>query len=286
MRTFGILANCDKPTAPETLRRIERKAAALGLRLVVCGRAGQHVPSAETVPEEAIGHSADALMVLGGDGTMLRAVRVLQGAQTPIIGVNLGSLGFLASVTQEKVEDALDCIVEGRCSIQERAVADGIVMRDGREISRYRAVNDMVIDRGASSRIVSLHLTIDEAEVIDSQCDCLILATPTGSTGHNLSAGGPVIHPASAVFVITLICPHALSVRPIVVPDSRRIAVDIARCSGDIRLAVDGQTGEALRAGDRIEFSRSGAGARFIMLPGSNYFSILRQKLHLRGSSV
>ncbi len=286
MKKLGILANCDKPTAPEILRRIERKTSALGLKILVCGQAGRYVPSAETVVEEAIGGSVDALMVLGGDGTMLRAVRVLQGAPTPIIGVNLGSLGFLASVSQDNVESALECMVEGRCSIQDRAVADGIVLRDGCEISRYRALNDIVIDRGASSRIVSLRLSIDNAEVVGSQCDGLILATPTGSTGHTLSAGGPVIQPTAAVFVITLICPHALSMRPIVVPDSSRIAVDIARCSGDIRLAVDGQIGEALRIGDRIEFSRSDAGARFILLPGSNYFSILRQKLHLRGSSV
>lgn len=286
MKTLGLLANCEKPTAPEILRRIDRKAGALGLRLVVCGQAGLHLPSALTVPEEAIMNSADALMVLGGDGTMLRAVRVLQGAPTPVIGVNLGSLGFLASVSQDNVELALECLVEGRYSIRDRAVADGILLRAGHEISRYRALNDVVIDRGASSRIVSLHLAIDGAEVVSSQCDGLILATPTGSTGHALSAGGPVIHPESAVFVITLICPHALSIRPMVVPDSQRITVDIARCSGEIRLTVDGQTGEALRVGDRIEFSRSNANAKFILLPDFNYFSILRQKLHLRGSSV
>ena len=286
MKTLGLVANCEKPTAPEILRRIDRKAGALGLRLVACGQAGQYVPSASIVPEEAIVNSADALMVLGGDGTMLRAVRVLQGAQTPVIGVNLGSLGFLASVSQDSVDHALECLVAGSYSIQDRAVADGILLRDGREISRYRALNDVVIDRGASSRIVSLHLSIDKAEVVSSQCDGLILATPTGSTGHALSAGGPVIHPESAVFVITLICPHALSIRPMVVPDSQRIAVDIVRCAGEIRLTVDGQTGEALRIGDRIEFSRSKADARFIRLPDCNYFSILRQKLHLRGSSV
>lgn len=286
MKTLGLLANCEKPTAPEILRRIDSKASALGLRLVVCGQAGQYVPSASTVPEEAIMDAADALMVLGGDGTMLRAVRVLRGAVTPVIGVNLGSLGFLASVSQDNVENALECLVAGRYSVQDRAVADGIVLRDGREISRYRALNDLVIDRGASSRIVSLHLFIDNAAVVSSQCDGLILATPTGSTGHALSAGGPVIHPESAVFVMTLICPHALSIRPLVVPDFQRIAVDIVRCSGEIRLTVDGQTGEALRVGDHLEFSRSKASARFILLPGFNYFSILRQKLHLRGSSV
>jgi NAD+ kinase len=284
MKTIGIYANCDKPSAPSVLRRLNRLAKKLGFRLMASSPATDLLPGATCAePEELIRH-IDLLMVLGGDGTMLSAIRLLNGRDIPVLGVNLGSLGFLTSVTQQDIDRALHCLAQNRFTTSRIVLADCLVRRAAKIISRYRALNDVVIERGGSPRIVTLNLRVDGEEVSSYVADGLIISTPTGSTGHSLSAGGPILLPESRALVVNLICPHTLSTRPLVIPDGKRISVEVAKSSGDLLLAVDGQVGEPLRTGDRIEVRRSPRQARFIHLPDYNYFAVLRQKLRWRGS--
>lgn len=223
---------------------------------------------------------------MGGDGTMLHAARLLDGHDIPLLGVNLGSLGFLTSVTDDRIETALDVLVQGGYHLSHRSTIDAVFHHEGLAAGACRALNDVVIGWGETSRVVTLGLTIDGAPVGAFVCDGLIVSTPTGSTGHSLSTGGPVVHPESGVIVLNPICPHTLSNRPMVIPDDRRIAIEVIRSSKRQILVIDGQDHHQIVQGDRLEIARSPIGLRFIHLPGYNYFDVLRQKLHWRSSNV
>jgi NAD+ kinase len=213
-------------------------------------------------------------------------VRALNGADKPVLGVNLGSLGFLTSVTEEELDRALDVLQKGSFTTSVRSIADCRLIRGSKELGRYRALNDAVIGWGTSSRVNTLALDVDEEQVASYACDGLIVSTPTGSTGHSLSAGGPILTPDSPCFVVSPICPHTLSNRPLVVSDQRTITVHVAKALGRLVLSVDGQEELAIEQGDRLEVRRSPQSVRFVHLPGYSYFSVLRQKLLWRGSSV
>lgn len=285
-KIVGLFVNCQKPSARAVLRRVAARAARRGLRLAACDEAVLGLASgSEFMAPEQFVRRIDMLMAFGGDGTMLSACRMLGGRAVPVLGVNLGSLGFLTAVAQEDVEYAVDCVAASRFSICRRAMAECSVARRGNRICRFRALNDIVISRGASLRIVTLNMAIEGEEVSSFVCDGLIVSTPTGSTGHSLSAGGPILHPESAVLVVSLICPHTLSTRPLVVADSKLIAVEVAGNAGDLTLSIDGQLGAPLKTGDRIEIRRSPRYVRLANLPGYSYFSVLRQKLLWRGST-
>jgi NAD+ kinase len=215
---------------------------------------------------------------------MLRAVRELAGRDVPVIGVNLGALGFMTSVTEDNLERALDCLVSGDYTTSLRVMLDVEVWRGGRTPAGYRALNEVVLTSGA--RVATLRMTVDGQEVGDFVCDGLIVSTPTGSTGHSLSAGGPVILPGARALVVSLICPHTLSTRPLVLPDEAAVEVCVVERAVGAHLSVDGQVGQPLEMGDCVKVRRSAQGVRFIHLPGYNYFAVLRQKLHWRGSNV
>ena len=245
-----------------------------------------HVKCGEAVSPERMFESSEAIMALGGDGTMLRAVRELDGRNIPVIGVNIGGLGFLTSVSEENLDRALECLAEDDFVLSKSSIAECAVHRDGSEIAGYRALNDVVISNGPSSRVVTLRVSIDGDEVTSYVCDGLIVSTPAGSTGHSLSAGGPILMPESQVFVISLICPHTLSSRPLVVPDRSEVSIVAAADEEGLLLSVDGQVGMQLQDGDCVTVRRSGSDISFIHLPGHSYFAVLRQKLHWSGSNV
>ena len=286
MKTIGVLANCGKPEARPALDRLARKAAALGLRLVAAGPTARCLPAARRVALERIGRSCDALIALGGDGTMLHAARLLQGSTTPLLGVNLGKLGFLTSIPAEDVERAVEQLARSRFHVALRAVADCRLVRKRKTLGRYRALNDIVVGWGQSSRIVTFDVSVNGEMITSYRCDGIIVSTPTGTTGHSLSAGGPILHPETGAFLLNVICPHALSARPIVVPDRSVIEIVAAATQKRLLLSVDGQEEHPVAQGDCLIIKRSTKGVRFIQLAGYSYFSILRQKLQWRGSSV
>jgi len=286
MKCIGVLANCGKSRAPEVLKRLADMAKRLKLEVITDEETGALLKKCKSLPAAQLCGRVQALMALGGDGTMLRAVRALDGRNKPIIGVNIGSLGFLTSVAEGELGRALQCLAADDYTTSVRAVMEAVVLRNGAEIARFRGLNDVVVSSGQSTRVITLDVSVESEKVTSYICDGLIVSTPTGSTGHSLSAGGPILTPDTQAFVISLICPHTLSSRPLVVPDRSVVSTVVTKSSGELRLTVDGQVGQPLAVGDCVSVRRSRKSVRFIHLPGYSYFGVLRQKLNWRGSTV
>ncbi len=285
MKTLGVIANCHKERATSVLERLADEARGLGLELRASGDTATLLPGVGDEPIEDVLAAVDAVVALGGDGTMLMAVRQLHGRNKPLMGVNIGSLGFMTSVAEQDMPSALACLRDETFSVSERSVAEGQVTNvDG--TSTYCALNDIVIATGASSRVITLQVEVSGSPVTTYVSDGLIVSTPTGSTGHSLSAGGPVLSPDTPAFVISPICPHTLSSRPLVVPDTAEIRICVTAESHEARLSVDGQVGLALSNGDTVVVKRGEQKVRFLHLPDYDYFTVLRQKLRWQGSSV
>ena len=286
MKTLGVMANCGKPSARPALRQLAAWARKRGWRLRVADETARLLPGAQKVRPARLASRLDALVVLGGDGTLLRAARLLGGADVPILGVNLGSLGFLTSVTYPEMERALDHLAGHRFRTSVRSIMECRLLRKNRVLGRYRALNDVVIGWGESSRVVTLGAQLDGEPLGVYLCDGLIVATPTGSTGHALSAGGPILRPECDCFVLCAICPHTLSHRPLVFSDRRELVIEITRAASSLLLSVDGQEEQSVRPGDRLEIRKAERGVRLIQLPDYSYSAVLRQKLNWRGSSL
>lgn len=286
MNRIGITANVAKPAVDDALATVVRFARSAGWTLITCDDTADRSVFLQRVPPHRFAEELDAMIAMGGDGTMLQAARHLCGRDVPLMGVNLGSLGFLASVPLERLTEALQRMADGSCIVSHRTQLAAAVRHDGVETGSYCALNDVVLGWGDSSRIVALELRMNGRTVSVFTCDGLIVSTPTGSTGHSLSAGGPIVHPDAGVFVVNPICPHTLSHRPMVVPDTHQIEVVLLRTSKELILAVDGQDHHRLTQGDRVEIRKSPHTLRFLHLPGDDYFDLLRQKLHWRGSTI
>lgn len=287
MKRIGVVANCRKPHAAQVLGRLAAQAADWDFQLVTVDHTARWLPGARHVSPARLASHIDVLLALGGDGSMLRAVRLLDGADIPVLGVNLGSLGFLTSVAQDQLDRALRMLAQDRCRTSVRSLLECRLFRGRRQLAVGHALNDVVIGWGMTSRIITLELSINREPVTAFACDGLILSTPTGSTGHSLSAGGPILHPQTQALVVSVICPHTLSNRPIVMPDSAVLGVTLAESvRKTVLLSIDGQVERRLALGDRVEARRSSRTVRFMHLPGHSYFDVLRQKLHWRGSSV
>ncbi|MFO7871825.1 MAG: NAD(+)/NADH kinase [Kiritimatiellia bacterium] len=285
MKTLAVVANCGKARSRDVLSRLAGKAGELGLEVLAEGEPAEMLGCRLDCTRAGILERADAVIALGGDGTVLRAARELGGADIPILGVNIGGLGFLTSVSEADLDRALQCLAGDDFFTSARSVADCSVSGGTCAKAEYRALNEIVVESG-NQRIISLDVSVNAEPVTSYVCDGLIISTPTGSTGHSLSAGGPILAPEAAAFVISLICPHTLSSRPLVVPDSGEISVRLTDSSGEAVLSADGQVSCTLEMGAEVTVKRSPADVRFIHLPGSSFYSVLRQKLHWRGSSL
>ena len=241
---------------------------------------------AEQLSVDLFPAKVDVVLALGGDGTVLYAARALHGSDLPIMGINLGSLGFLTSVGDSEIGLALDGIANQDLKVSERDVAECRIFQNGKQVGAEPALNDIVLGWGASSRIVTLKLSIDGEPVSSFMCDGMIVSTPTGSTGHALSSGGPILHPGICGFGINVICPHTLSSRPLVVPNSSLIEIEVMHAAKELILSIDGQDEYRIDQGAVIKIQRSSSRARFLQLKEHSYFSVLAQKLHWRGSSL
>ena len=230
-------------------------------------------------PREELPGLADVLIVLGGDGTLLAAARILGDRDVPILPVNLGGLGFLTSVQLAELYPILEQVIAGENRISERTLIEAELIRGGERIEHQRALNDAVINKGALARIIDMDLHIDGGYVCSYKADGLILSTPTGSTAYSLSAGGPIIYPVVEAFVVTPICPHSLTNRPLVIPDTVRIEVETHGGEEPAFLTLDGQIGFELKAGDRVRVTKAPKKLRLVRPARRTYFEILRNKL-------
>jgi len=253
LRRRGVVFRCDEQTA-------------------------EYANLSEFFPREEVPLGADLVIVLGGDGTLLAAARFVAGLEIPLFAVNLGHLGFLTATKLEDLFEELEQVVKGSYRIGKRQMLDCELVREGKSIARYSALNDIVIAKSELARMIDLDTFVGDHFVAAYKADGLIVSTPTGSTAYSLSAGGPVIFPSVAAFCITPICPHMLTNRPVIVPDTSVIRI-LSRAEDGTYLTVDGQVGEPIHKGDRVICRASPKSIQLIRPPKMLFFDVLREKL-------
>lgn len=286
MNTVGIKANCAKKRSVEVVERALLKADEIGLKLLLDGETARLIGRDDGVETQTMIEQADGVMALGGDGTVLRTVRELEASDKPVIGVNIGSLGFLTSVAENDLERALDCLKKNDFTVTVRSLVAAVVHGSNDQETSHEALNEVLLAGEHSSRVITIAVDVDGEYVTSYICDGLMVSTPTGSTGHSLSAGGPIVRPETSVFVISPVCPHTLSSRPLVIPESSEVKMTVKECAGSVRMAADGQKHQSLGVGDTVEIKKSARAVRLVHLPGYSYFAVLRQKLNWSGSSI
>ena len=233
-----------------------------------------------------IPNTVNWVVVLGGDGTLLGAARKLGRYGLPILGVNLGGLGFLTGIPLERLYPVIELMIEGRLEVESRAMLENRVIRKGEEILRFQVLNDVVINKRTLARIIDLDVTINEEFLTTFRADGLIISTPTGSTAYNLSAGGPILYPTMETFVLTPICPFALTNRPIILPNTDVISIKMGKRSNErVILTFDGQVGFDFYGGDELIISKSDEKINLLTPPEHSYFKILRTKLMWGGAT-
>jgi NAD+ kinase len=278
VRRLGVAVKTDAAEAPGALRSLAAWAAGRRLSLLVEKEAADLVPDLHlpAVRRAELASQSDLLVVLGGDGTLLSMARAVGELGIPIVGVNLGDLGFLAATTLGEMIPALDALLRGEMVIEERMMLATRIRRDGQVVGTWLALNDTVITKAAMSRIINLSVSINGQHAILYRADGLIVSTPTGSTAYSLSAGGPILYPTLDGIVLTPICSHTLTNRPIVVPGGHDVQVTLL-ASQEVMLTIDGQVGFGLREHDVVEVGRAAAAIRLVRF--KDFFSVLRTKL-------
>lgn len=285
IRRVGVVIKPQLSEAVPTLRRLAEWLSARGVRLLggpeieqarsACGVGD----SIDIVAHEEMARSVELVVALGGDGTMIAAARLLGEADVPVLGINYGTLGYLAEFRSEQMFDGLEAVFGGEYVVEARVRLAVEVFREETLCMRNRVLNDVVINKSALARIIHIEAYLDRHLISAFRADGLIISTPTGSTAYNLSAGGPVIYPSMNAVVVTPICPFTLSDRPIVVPDDALIEVLLKTHNEEVFLTLDGQVGLPLAVGDRVLIRKSRTPFKIVQPPDRNYFEVLREKL-------
>ena len=281
----GLVARADKPQAAALTRSLVEALGARGVEVLLETRTAEAV-GARGVDEQELGAACDLLIVLGGDGTILRALHRMRGAVPPIFGINVGSLGFLTGVHGEEWPKAVESIVAGDFRLSARTMLRVELVREGVTVEAFTGLNDAVVSRGQHSQLIKVAVRIDEEELSVYHADGLIVATPTGSTAYSMSAGGPLLLPDSACLVITPICPHVLTNRSTVVSDHARLELRLVGGGPGVTVNVDGQEIRDFGPGDVLRISRAAEKLRLATLPGRTFSDVLRDKLKWSGSNV
>ncbi len=279
MKSIGIISKPHHAEAKRVLEELVPWLAERGKAVVMDVDTAALVGEATGVEKNRLPDEVAMIIVLGGDGTFLSVARLTEGRDVPLLGVNLGGLGFLTEVTQEQVFETLGEIFEGNYGVGERLLLQAQVHRDDERIAEYRALNDVVINKGALARIISLETYVNGAYVNTFAADGIIISTPTGSTAYNLAAGGPILSPELGAIIINPICPHTLTNRPLVLPEDVTVKVILKAEGEDVLLTLDGQVGFALRYDDVVEVRKAPQTVKLIEPPRRNYFQVLRTKL-------
>jgi NAD+ kinase len=279
-RNIGIISRPRRSNLTEVAPPLLSWLEAHGIHVAYDQETASSLPEpSEGRSREQVAAASELLLVLGGDGTLLAAARVAAPRGIPILPINMGSLGFLTSFMLEELYPALEDILAGRLIISERVMLHAELERGDKILDKQTVLNEVVINKGALARMIELELSIDGVFVCRYRADGLIVASPTGSTAYSLSAGGPIVHPSVESFIITPICPHTLSDRPVVVGDTSIIEVKLSAGTESVFLTLDGQKGIPLQATDRVRISRAQQLLKLIQTPNKSYFEILRNKL-------
>lgn len=267
MKTLGVVYNDSKPQILGLVTQVKETIESMGSRAVIVS--GTH----PTLPP------VDAVVVLGGDGTFLRAARMVATRETPLLGVDLGTLGFLAEIAYGDLASGIDRLISGDYDLEERLLLNVALIRDGRVIASDLALNEGVVLKGASGRMLEMELFADRSHVGTFGADGLIVSTPTGSTAYGMAAGGPIMAPDVPAFLIVPICPHMLTARPLVVSDKKTVRIVVKERAEGSLVAADGHTLGLLRSGDEMTFKRSTHSAKLVRLAEHDFFTALRRKL-------
>ncbi|MGE0132036.1 MAG: NAD(+)/NADH kinase [Blastocatellales bacterium] len=279
LKTIGAVVGPRKPEALEVVCDLREWLKARGIELRAANAIAtqtQCAPLAES--DGVLTEDVDLIVVLGGDGTMLGAARLVGARQIPVLGVNFGWLGYLTEFTLDEMFTALEDVRAGNLFVERRMMID-IILNRGEAAATYRALNDAVVNKAAPGRMIELECRINGMLVNTFRADGMIVATPTGSTAYSLSAGGPIVHPDMPAILLTPICPHTLSNRPVVVPAESVVELVFKPAGEDLMLTIDGQQGIELRHDDRITLRRSQTTFNLVRPTNRNYFEVLRTKL-------
>lgn len=285
IKRIGIVLKPNQPDALKTMCELTIWLAERGINLlggpeIERERIAQQTGCAvEEIAAESLAASVDLILVLGGDGTMIAAARLMGDTEVPVLGVNYGGLGYLAEFRIEELYAALESILAGNYRLDRREMLDVELLRGDEQVTHNRVLNDVVINKSALARIIEIEAYLSQQFVNSFRADGLIVSTPTGSTAYNLSAGGPVIFPSMNAVVITPICPFTLSNRPIVVPDDAVIELRLKTEQEDVALTLDGQVGFPLKVEDRVVIRKSQTTFNLVQPANRNYFDVLRDKL-------
>jgi len=278
LKTAAIISRPDRDEVAKIVPGLLKWLSEHGYKTIVDPESALYAPEQEVVPRTAMGdRNLDLVIVLGGDGTLLSAARTTAALDAPLLGVNLGSLGFLTEVAPDSLYAMLNAIAEGRATIEHRSLMQCELLRGEEVRGNYLVFNDAVVNKTTLARLNTYDLYIDKAFVASYRADGMIVATPTGSTAYSLSAGGPVMMPTVNAFVITPVAPHSLTHRPLVVPDSVEIEILLKSEEEVAYLSLDGQPGLDLRDGDRVRCRRSQHQVN-LFRSGSDFFEVLRSK--------
>jgi NAD+ kinase len=285
MKRIGIIAKKNKPEAVAVANKLMAWLRSKKIEIYIEEEIGQFLlpapsePSLKTIKRETIPIDMEMIIVLGGDGTLLSVARQVWNKNIPILGVNLGGLGFLTEITMDELYRVLERVIQDDFEINEREVLNAAVIRRGERIAEFTVLNDAVINKGALARIIDLETTINGEYLSTFRSDGLIISTPTGSTAYNLSAGGPIVYPSLHTIIITPICPHTLTIRPIIIPDDVKIRALLKSRSEEVLLTLDGQQGFTLEFEDVVEVGKAEGHILLIKSPYRHYFELLREKL-------
>ena len=272
MRSLAIITKKHKPDAWEAGRALQDWFKVRGLQV--------HLTENEPEPEKlALPGDVELIVVMGGDGTLLSVARRFGQMAIPVLGVNVGGLGFLTEVALEELYPVMEQGLAGQYEVENRLVLTATIFRQGKPFWQEHVLNDPGINKGALARIVELTTSIDGEYLTTYRADGLIVSTPTGSTAYTLSAGGPIVYPTLSHIILLPICPHTLSNRPIILPDTATVAVTLDEKGRDVYLTLDGQVGQALKPEDRLEIRSAPHHLKLIKAPHRSYFQILRTKL-------
>ncbi|MBF0379436.1 MAG: NAD(+)/NADH kinase [Magnetococcales bacterium] len=284
MRNIGIITKLSDPEALKATKDLAKWLYKQGCKVAITQETAKDAKIAKKIAtpadQEKLPHNRDLVVVIGGDGTFIAACRAVGTTGTPLLGINMGRLGFLTEVTKDAMLSTMAEILDGRYTIEKRMLLAIKIKRKNKEILKYLVLNDAVIHKGALARMLEYEVAIDKQFVFSSRADGLIISSPTGSTAYSLSAGGPIIHPTLNTILLVPICPHTLTNRPIAVPGDGIISITLSNISSlDQRLTLDGQTGFPLQEGDKILIKQSKHQLHVLHAADRNYYSILREKL-------
>ncbi|SPE49986.1 putative inorganic polyphosphate/ATP-NAD kinase [Verrucomicrobia bacterium] len=287
IKRIGVIGNSEKVSCAEAVKRAQRLIVGAGRKLYseavtaeLAGLKAQVCPDAATLAREV-----DLLLVFGGDGTMLRVAREIAGSHTPILGINIGSLGFLTAVPSDELPKALRRVWNDEFKFESRVLLRAKGLAKGRPVE-CTALNDIVIGRGIASRLIDLEVRVDGEELTRYRCDGLIVSSPTGSTAYSLAAGGAVVFPTAEVLELTPICPHTLSNRSLILPQTSTIEVRVMSQRPASMLSSDGQVDSELGKDDVLTICRSHRTVHLMHLEGSSFCDTLRRKLHWSGGTL